>query len=408
MEVAQTNRSFTAGRTKSFQRNENHNRASRKSSSQIAQQCSFLTTTFDDLPIFDIAPAMLNCLSIEDGGHLIVGGYDIDLTENLKTLRKCAESYCKVNNGILPEPCINPIKELQMLYQAICKCCPSDSEIEINYVDERNELVFLELIPAPYPQCSLAFLSVKFVEYLPPLHRKFFVSLLSLIRVTIGIQFPEDHFDFAYVIGVFEDEMIEDDISEDSEYSDYVTSYREGQARLLFDEILRSPWHQLDTTTSELSEYLLELVNASTSPELTRLIEIAAEGLDIMHGDSIGNYRFNLSQCNIQEFDCVSDNFDETFGFDRLTAFCYGDEDDDPVTSRAVDCINDYAGNYIQEDLYEPHVITPEYDAPFKCSNFPDRWFKWYIKFNEARIKYEQAVTTNVGIVQTQNGDSCI
>lgn len=404
MEAAKSNRTLTPGGTKSLQHHAYHGRASRKGSPQETRQRSFLTTRFDDIPIFDVAPAMMNCLGLEDGEHLILGGYEIDLPKNLSTLRKSVEAYCKVHGGKVPAKNPHPIKELQALYQAVSKCCPEQNEIEINYFEETNELAFIELVYSPYPDYSVTFLPVKFVDTLPPSHRQFFLEFLSLMRVTMQIPFPEEHFDFAYATGYFDDEYLEEVMKEDQEYADMVTSYRDGDAKLLFDEIYNTPWQQLDSNGPELEQRLKSLADNAPSHELERLVEIASEGISLFFNENIRKYRFNKGYCSIPEFD-DQECQDETCSYDRVVGFCYGDENEDPVTMRALDGLSNDAGNFCQEELYEPKLISPEYDKPAESSNLPQKWFEWFINFNERRLKYEQAIKNDVRNLQSQAGD---
>lgn len=400
MEAAKSNRSFTPGGTKPLQHHAYHGGASRKGSPEEARQRSFLTTRFEDIPIFDVAPAMMSCLGLEDGEHLILGGREINLPENLVTLRKSVEAYCNVHGGVVPAMNPHPVKELQSLYQAVSKCCPDCNEIEINYFEETNELSFVELAYSPYPDYSCTFIPVRFVERMPPTYRQFFMEFLSLMRVTMQIPFPEDHFDFAYATGYFDDEYLEEAMKDDQEYADMVTSYREGNAKLLFDEIYNTPWQRLDNNSPELGKRLKALADEAPTPELEKLVDIAGDGISLFHNESINKYRFNQGYCSIPEFDNHDDQ-DETCGFDRIVGFCYGDEDTDPVTMRALDGLSNDAGNFCQEELYEPKLITPEYDKPFESANLPKRWFDWYIKFNEIRLKYEQANKNDVRVVHT-------
>ena len=346
----------------------------------------------------------MNCLGLEDGEHLILGSRDIDLPKNLITLRKSVEAYCKVHGGKVPAKKMNPIKELQALYQAVSKCCPGRNEIEINYFEETNELAFVELAYAPYPDYCVTFVPVSFVDTLPPLYREFYLEFLSLMRITMQIPFPEDHFDFAYATGYFDDEYLEEEIKEDPEYADMVTSYREGNAKLLFDEIYRAPWQMLDGLSPEVEKRLKMLADEAPTPELRGLIDIAADGIELFFNESINKYRFNQGYCSIPEFD-NQDCQDETCGFDRIVGFCFGDEDADPVTMRALDGLSNDAGNFCQEELFEPKLISPEYDKPFESANLPKKWFDWFIKFNERRMRYEQINKTNVGVVHPQVGD---
>lgn len=407
MEVAQSNRSNISGGTKSLKRDSRPLGTSGKGNKKKAQQRSFLTTKFNSIPIFDVSSEKRSCFNIEDGEHLILGGHAIEIEKNLEHLRKCAEAYCKVHGGHVPSKSNHPLRELQMLYSAVAGCCPKDNIIEINYDEEMNRLVFIELAYATYPDCSLAFFSVCFLDLLPPEYREFFLQVLSLARVTFGIPFPEDHFDFAYATGYFDEEYIRNEMDDDPEYSKFVDSYISGKARKLFDEIYHTPWNELENYTSETLANIKRLIYDAPSDELSKFVEVAYEGVELMSKRNIMRFRYNEGQCNIGEFDSVYEDMD-VFSFDRIVAFCYGDSDDDPVVESAIAGINSEAGNLLQEELYDPCMITPEYSSPFIPSDFPQRFFDWYIKFSEAQTKYEQTFKNDVGNVQSQDGDHCI
>lgn len=398
MEAVKSNRSITSRRTEPVKPNACLNRAFRKGITKEAQQRSFLNYRFDELPILDVAPLTSICLGFEDGKHLNLGNVEIDLVKNLTKLRKSAEAYCRTHNGSVSVNTDNPIRELQKLYQAVRECCPLNNEIEINYFEETKELSFVELAYAPYPDSSVAFISVKFLDYLPAEYRQFFLELLSLIRVTLQVPFPEDHYDFAYTTGYFDDEYLEDVMTEDPEYAETVKSYRTGDAKRLFDEILNTPWQNLGSNPKITAERITTLEAKASSPELKELIVVAKHGIALLVNENINTYRYNLGYCSIPEFEDYEYQ-DELCGFDRVMAFCYGDENDDPVVMRTLDSLNNDAGNYIQEELYEPHLITSDYDKPFESSNFPQKWFDWYVEFYNARVKYEQAYKNNVGSI---------
>lgn len=400
MEVAKSNRTNIVGRTKSLKRKASPFRTSGKNANEAARQRSFLTTKFNAIPIFDVDESKLKHFDIEDGVYFVLGGQKIEIDKNLQYLRECAEAYCKVYGGHVPPKHTHPLKELQLLYSSVADCCPKNNLIEINYDDEMNRLVFVELAYSHYPECSLAFFSVKFLEYLPTEYRKFFLQVLSLARVTIGIPFPEDHFDFAYATGYLDEEHYQDITQEDPEYKEFVDSYVRGKAHEIFEEIYHSPWMELDRKEPAVYEYVNRLIDNAPSSELSEFVEVAVEGIELMSRQTIMKFRFNVGQCNIPEFDNVYDDMD-MFAIDRVFAFCYGEEKDDPVVESAIRGINTEAGNLCQEELYEPCVITPEYSSPFIPSDFPERVFEWYIKFNSAQQKYEQTHKNDVADVQS-------
>ena len=73
-----------------------------------------------------------------------------------------------------------------------------------------------------------------------------------------------------------------------------------------------------------------------------------------------------------------------------MCAICYGDEDNDPIVNSVIDTLNNSGYDYYPEVLYDENLIKPNYDKPFIGSDFPNRWFEYMAKYNQARWNYEQ------------------
>lgn len=388
MEVVTTNRSDTLGRTKQ-KRYIKSNGKTPKSSTQKTQQRSFLMHKFDELPIFNQSTFSDYRISLKDEGgelHLDIGNERIDFNKNFRNLYNAVCAYCNAHHSICPKIIkSHPFEMIKALYKAAKRCCPENNEIVINYDAVSKEIVFIEYAKSNYPQYTCGFIPVKYIETLDEPFRQFFIEFISLIRVTMAVEFPEDNYDFAFSLGMMDDYYLE----EDDEYKDFIERYLNGDIKHLFNEILNSHWQELVIDCMEMSDRITSLINNAPSNELKELLLIAIDGINLMAEESINNYRHDLNQCNLDEFDNV-DYYDEIFTVDRLFCICYGDEENDPIVRSVIGIINDTACNYSQEELYDYRVITSDYDTPFFGNDFPDKWFDFLSKYNKARWNYEQ------------------
>lgn len=407
MEVVTANRSNTLGGAKptSLPRSR---RKTQAHSSQEPRQRSFLNHRFEALPIFDVKPIVAEHIAyrIEDGEpQLWLAKEKIAIVPNLINLRKSAEAYCKVHCGLVPAKLDeHPLRQLQQLYQAMLKCKPTNNEIGIDYDHKSHELTFLEYGWCEYPDCCLAFLTLAYLDRMKDPHRQFFKEVLSLARATMQTPCPEDHFDFAYAVGYFDIEYIEDLLNDDPEYAEMVKSYQNGHVNDLITEVCKTPWHNL-FKGENLEERVKHLIQCTNDTALEEFIKVAYEGVVLMGKECIAEYRQNLNHCEINEFDST-DDCDEVLTIDRITGLCYDDEESDPVARVAIDTLNNDGCNYTQEELYEVCEITEHYDKPFQVSNFPKRWFEWFAKFNRAKWNYEQAHANVERHVHSEDGDN--
>lgn len=393
MEVVTANRSVTLGRAKQ-KRNASCDGKTSKSIAQKALQRSFLNQKFDELPIFNNLTFCEYGISLknENGkSRLILGNESIDVKSNIDRLQQCANAYCKAHNSLCTEvPQGHPFEQIRHLYKAVKSCCPADNEIIINFDYDRNELVFVEYALCDYPQYTCAFVPVKFIEGMTPPYRTFFCKFVSLIRATMKITFPEDHYDFAFSLGIIDDFDYVDKDERDDEYEKFALRYIKGDIKSLFDEIESSSWQELVLAYQCNYDRISSLISNAPNKELAELVKVAFEGIELMADESICYYRHSLNQCNLEVFNVEDDYYEDKLSIDRLCAICYGDEDNDPIVSSVIDTLNNSGYDYYPEVLYDEKLITPDYDKPFIGSDFPNRWFEYMAKYNQARWNYEQ------------------
>lgn len=393
MEVVTANRSLTLGRTKQ-KRNASYNGKTSKSIAQKTLQRSFLNHRFDELPIFNNLTFSEYSISLknEDGrSRLILGDESIDFKSNIDRLQQCANSYCKAHGSFCTEvPQGHPFEQIQHLYRAMQSCCPASNEIIINFDYDRNELVFVEYALCDYPQYTCAFVPVKFIERMVPPYRTFFCEFVSLIRAKMGMAFPEDHYDFAFSLGIIDDFDYVDKDEKDDEYEKFSLRYTKGDIKALLNEIESSSWQKLVEAYRCNYNRICSLISNAPNKELAELVKVAIDGIELMENESICYYRHSLNQCNLEVFNVDEDYYEENLSIDRLFAICYGDEDNDPIVNSVIDILNNSSYDYYKEALYDEKLITPNYNKPFIGSDFPNRWFEYMAKYNQARWNYEQ------------------
>ena len=269
-------------------------------------------------------------------------------------------------------------------------CCPADNEIIINYDYDSKELVFVEYARCDYPPYTCAFIPVKFIESMAQPYRTFFCEFVSLIRATMGMAFPEDNCDFAFSLGIIDDFDYVDKDERDDEYEKFALRYIKGDIKALFDEIESSSWQMLVETYRCNYDRICSLISNAPNKELAELVKVAFEGIELMADESIRYYRHSLNQCNLEVFNVEDDYYEDFLSIDRLCAICYGDEDNDPIVNSVIDILNNNGCDTYAEELYDEKLITPNYDKPFIGSDFPNKWFEYMAKYNQARWNYEQ------------------
>lgn len=316
-----------------------------------------------------------------------IGGASIPILKNLVDLRKSAEAFCKVHSGKVDPPITaNPFEFLHSLYKSMLGCCPEHHSINIDYDTETNRLVFVEYASCDYPQYTLAFIPLCRLKGLPYQIRKFLIEIFSLIKVTMQVASPMEHWDFAYALGEFDAEFVEEEINENEDYRVMVEVYRNGYIKEVIDEIDRTPWSIL--TTSDVADRIEVLLTLAPNPTIRKIVEVAAKGIPLMINEDITTYQNSLMRCNLKEFD-DSDYEDQIMSVQRMIAFCYDHEDADPVTAQAVNFIDNDGYSIMQEELYESKIITPDYSSPFHTTDFPKKWFAWFEEFSKALNEYE-------------------
>lgn len=397
MEVVTTNRSSAFGRT----RQSRHPKSNGETSTSLKKktpQRSFLTYNFEDLPIFNQLKYSDYNVSqkVEDGERILyIGNERINFTSNFDNLHNAVNAYCKVHNSLCPlidEK--HPFEMIRSLFSAVKRCCPDNNEIVVDYDTRSKEIVFIEYAKCNYPLYTCGFIPVKYIASMEQPYRQFFIEFISLMRSTMCIEFPEDHYDFAFILGLMGDDYVDAEYEESDDCQPFIDRYLHGDIHGLFNEIRNTPWQQLVLDCKEMTDRIVSLIYNAPSKELKELIQLAIDGIKLMADESINFYRHDLNQCEIDEFD-NSDYYDDIFIIDRLFCICYGDEDNDPIVNRALDVMNDIACNYEQEELYDYKVITSDYDTPFLGNDFPNQWFDFLAKYNQARWKYEQTYEIN-------------
>lgn len=384
MAVVTTNRKNLFGRTKSFTYNASTRKRS-KSSQKDSSQRAFLTYKFQPLPVFDVASMnkIYGCIDTKDGEYpFSMEDATASIDKWIPILSQEAEAYCKANGGIihLKNDC-SALHQLKSLYDSIKQCCPNEHSIYIDHNTDENRIVLIESANIEFPDMTVFFIPVSFIDSLHGEYRQFFIEFMSFLQATCCVSFPEDHMDFTYALGLWDDSLIDDRVEDDPDYAKFVNQYLHGNGVKLFSEIACTNYRRLEHPTEEDKAWCQLLLQNASSTELKDLICSAIEGANLMRGESFNNYRQLYNS---------DDDYDEFLPVERIMAFCYKDVDEDPVAEFALDCLSNDGYNYCQEKLQDKKIITTSYDKPFVGSCFPSKWVEWYLSFDKARMKYEQ------------------
>lgn len=384
MAVVTTNRKNFLGRTKSFTNDESTRKKS-KGSQKNSSQRAFLTYEFQPLPVFDIASNSnaYGWIDTKDGEvPFSLENASSSINKWIPILTQEAEVYCKANGGIIPSrnDC-SALHQLKTLYDSMKQCCPDKHSIYIDHKTDENRIVLIESVNIEFTYETVFFIPVSFISSLNGEYRQFFIEFMSLLHVTCCVSFPEDHIDFTYALGLWDDSLIDDRVEDDPDYAKFVNQYLHGNGAELFTEIACTNYRRFENPTEEDKAWWQQLLQNAYSTELKDLIYSAIEGANLMRGESFNNYR--------QLYDS-DDDYDEFLPVERIMAFCYKDVEEDPVAEFALDCLSNDGYNYCQEELQDKKIITTSYDKPFVGSSFPSKWVEWYLSFDKARMKYEQ------------------
>lgn len=391
MAVVTANRKNFFGRAKSVTDNASARKKS-KGSPKNSPQRTFLTHEFQSLPVFDVASKgkAYEWMEVKGGEtSLSIADTLTSIEKWLPILKKEAEAYCKANGGtLLPIKGHTPLHQLKQLYDSVKMCCPEGHSVYIDYDTKNNRVVLIESAYVDYPQSTAFFIPVSFISSLDGEYRQFFIEFMSFLRATCCVSFPEDHMDFAYTLGLWSTDFIEDRVEDDSDYQNWVDSYLQGDGFEIFSEIAHASFERFEHPTEEDKAWMRQLWIDAPTLELKNLIYSAIDGANLMRGESFNTYRlaYNFGD----EMFGPSDDYDEFLSIERIMAFCYKDVEVDPVAEWALDCLSNEGCNYCQEELRDKKIITTDYNKPFVGSIFPSRWAKWYISFDEERMKYEQ------------------
>lgn len=384
MAVVTTNRKNIFGRTKSLTYNASTRKKS-KSSQKSSSQRAFLTYKFQSLPVFDVVSKgeTYGSIYIKNGESSFgLGKVVSSISEGLPVLEQEAEAYCRANGGMIPQrkEC-SALHRLKTLYDSMTKCCPHGHSIYIDHISDENHIRLIECVDVEFPYNTVFFIPVSFIGTLNGEYRQFFIEFMSFLQVTCCVSFPEDHMDFTYALGMWDDSIIEDKVDEDPDYAKFIDLYLKGMGAELFSKIAYANYNRFESPTEEDLAWWQLLLHDAPSSELKDLIYSAIEGANLMRGKSFNNYRQLYNS---------DDDYDEFLPIERIMAFCYKDVEEDPVAEFALDCLSNDGYNYCQEELQDNKIITTSYDKPFVGSNFPSKWVEWYLSFDKARMKYEQ------------------
>lgn len=361
-------------------------RTPRKGASQETQQRAFLNHRFEPLPI-RIAPMLCGMgRAVESGGKSLWkfdNGTEIDLSASREDLAGAAFAYALANGRHLEwESKGVALEDIRSLYSAVRGVCPKENEVNIDFDPTTGKLYFRESVNTDFPDDKCFWLPVGFLQHLDLEERELMGSFLKFTARNAGFCWPDEHMDFAYVLGYMGEEEWFDDNCSCEEFKGYKRSYRGGFIYDLLTEVKESDEQFYHEAFGVLAE-------ESKIPELGDLLHCASEGYKLMEGNSIQYYRHNVNECNIIDF---SD--DEDYGeynlLERLLCLCY--RTGDPIAEQALECINGDSWNVEMERLYTERVLTTNTDTPLVANEFPMRWARWFSEFVDKIESYEQVI----------------
>lgn len=324
-------------------------------------------TDFLTQPISDIPGYKINGLRLS--------GLNINEARNIAYLIETTKSYCKnheinfnfISNG-------NFWDDIHNLYYIIHENLPLGHYLNIDWNKTENQIIFIESAECLFYQNTVFFTPVKCLEQLQGVEREIMLNFFALLYKYTPIQMPSEHFEFAFTIEDAVDSFVE---ATDEYYLDFAENYRNGKIKQLFNEILDTVSYLNENRFSEL---LISYNPTSDSKLSENLINTIKAGMELMKTDSINAYRYMLSDCTLSEF-CREEQEEDMIDVERLFCFCYDNEDSDPITSNAINFLNEEANNISQEVLMDWKKLEPTDAEPFVESDFPKKWSDWFCEF---------------------------
>jgi len=357
------------------------NKASRRERGCFApkkiDRYAFLNESFKDIPVVDLPGGGIPFGQIlQDNSHVwkLDQDIEIDAEANLEYLAKGTHAYCLLHGGTFEfHPTGNPLHDLWALFQMILSCKPANREVAIDYDFNATRFVFVEYEMCEFDYNTLFFLPVKFYEKLPEKLKPLVADSLGYFISCCNLSLPTAHMDMSFALGEWSEEEVLDALNEyaDDEYvqlyREMMDSYKNGSIATTIDAISHfpaDPKAMYCRLESAIAEY--------DGKPLGNLLKTIKDGILLNQHDHISNYFETPSSCTLSDY---ADN-ENLMDFERLFAVVY--DFADPITERAMECINNEAGSLEIQGLYDKQIIDINVKKDLRVSEFPKKWCTWF------------------------------
>lgn len=334
-------------------------------------QYSFLNEPIKEIAYFSVSPRLLF-----DGG--------IDWERNLPYLEASARKWCELHDVPYEvEQGNDPFVRVSRIYEYLTKVT-DEYRFDIDYDSKDNMLKFIEYRYCDFPECTVFFLPVKYLNRFEGQMREMMKSFLSFLFYETLFNDVNGSFDFSMLLEMDKEYLME---NEDIETAKMIDSYTKGEARALFDEI--------ENVGKEIRSEDAILSQIANLPERDKfmhesLIENIKRGMKLIKEDDLRNHAYFDGYCSDERFDTRFSDGDYILP-DRMFVMCYGmdNEEEDPIAAAAVRSFSEEANN--MEVLYfrDGRHLSPDDNEIFEPSTYPQEWADWFGEFIDLFVVYE-------------------
>lgn len=344
----------------------------------------FLTASIAPIHAYDIPTVTARCgevkLSVleEQAKHL---------------LRIYGRDYSHEHSG-------NDLKDVFTLYKDIKQLLSDEVDVELVDIGQdegKSQQEFVTCSECDFPTREVFFCPVRILDTIEDDLRDILIDFFAFLERTSPFTLPRNSYDMEYALGVLDtdDDQFDEDISADwsDDYRKLAENYVKGDISKTFAEI-QAIGKQFLCDTRPLAERIRKKMSDFKNPIsreyatphgkeyiVSTLFNCIEDGLSICFEDSLFNYELRGIRYELGDSLFYADiDSDEIVDFDRCFLFSWGDCDDDAVMYQTLEAFNGDMAQFCETVLLDVHRIS-KIDGKIEPSDYPKRWYEWYIKF---------------------------
>lgn len=341
---------------------------------------NFLTFNFEELPAYDIPTVTARCGKVD-----------------LPALERQAKDFLRIYGRKLEIVHTgNNYYDVIVLFNQLKENLPEVSGMELVKSEDRQEFVaYKEISQEDFPVMEIFFLPVQIINNIDECLKDILLDFFAFLEWKSPFLTPKESVDMRYCLDLFDEDdafCAEDIEGFGEDYRRQAERYIHGDINALFDEIVARKYSYAvneqilqKTINKKIEVYKntgkdIYFTPGGKQKQAKELFETIEQGITLLSEDNIFNYELKALRFKFDDhtfFEHVET--DEIFDFDRQFLFCWGLEEDDGIIRNLMECINADAGNISGTILLNTARIA-ETKSPIVFSDYPKRWYNWYIK----------------------------